>query len=90
MVEVTMSKDEIITIGKDGGIKIMVTDVRQSYVMLGVEAPSGTKIYRNELYKRIQNNIECYESEACFCCDEEDMTNSHGMNSLKSEGQSDE
>lgn len=64
MVEVTMRKDEIITIGKDERIKVMVTDIRQSYVMLGVEAPDETKVYRNEVYKRLQNNAKRYESEA--------------------------
>ena len=42
------------TIIIDGGIKIIVMDIQGEQVRLGIDAPEEVKVYREEIYKRMQ------------------------------------
>ncbi len=53
MLVLTRKSDESIRIGED--IKITVLEIRGNQVRLGIDAPSGVMIYREELYERIRS-----------------------------------
>ena len=38
----------------DGGIKIIVMDIQNGQVRFGIDAPKEVKVYREEIYKRMQ------------------------------------
>ena len=42
------------TIIIDGGIKIIVMDIQGEQVRFGIDAPKEVKVYREEIYKRMQ------------------------------------
>ncbi|MBF0472813.1 MAG: carbon storage regulator CsrA [Nitrospirae bacterium] len=52
MLVLTRKINESIKLGDD--ITITVVEVKGSHVRLGIEAPSGVKIYRKELYDKIK------------------------------------
>ena len=52
MLLLTRSSDESIII--DGGIKITVLEISGSQVKIGIDAPKEVKVYRDEIYKRMQ------------------------------------
>lgn len=47
---------ESIKIGHD--IEVKVLGVKGNQVRIGVEAPKEIKVYRDEIYKRIYNQVE--------------------------------
>ncbi len=53
MLVLTRKSDESIRLGED--IKITVLEIRGNQVKLGIDAPSGVMIYREELYERIRS-----------------------------------
>lgn len=52
MLVLTRKKNEIINIGND--VKIMVVEIRQGKVRLGITAPRELQVYRNEVTKAIE------------------------------------
>ena len=42
------------TIIIDGGVKITVMDIQNGQVRFGIDAPEEVKVYREEIYKRMQ------------------------------------
>ena len=46
------------TIIIDGGIKIIVMDIQNGQVRLGIDAPEEVKVYREEIYERMQAEAE--------------------------------
>ncbi len=52
MLVLTRKSDESIKLGDD--ITITVVEIKGNSVRLGIEAPSGLRIYRKELYDRIK------------------------------------
>lgn len=46
------------TIIIDGGIKIIVMDIQNGQVRFGIDAPKDVKVYREEIYKRMQAETE--------------------------------
>ncbi len=53
MLILTRKKDESIII--DGNIEIIVSDIEDGKVRLGIKAPKDIDIYRKEIYVTIQN-----------------------------------
>ncbi|MFQ5427623.1 MAG: carbon storage regulator CsrA [Thermodesulfobacteriota bacterium] len=53
MLVLTRKKDEAILIDDD--IKVVVVEVREHQVKLGISAPPGRSIHREEVYLKIQN-----------------------------------
>ena len=43
------------TIIIDGGINIIVMDIQNGQVRLGIDAPEEVKIYREDIYERMQS-----------------------------------
>ena len=39
----------------DGGIKTTVADIQSNQVRIGIGAPKDVKVYREEIYKRMQS-----------------------------------
>lgn len=52
MLVLTRKRNESIRIGDD--IVVVVLEVRDDVVKLGIEAPPGQKILRSELYQAVQ------------------------------------
>ncbi len=52
MLVLSRQKDESIIIGDD--IRVMVVDVRGDRVRLGITAPRGVPVHREEVYEAIQ------------------------------------
>ncbi len=48
--------DETIII--DGDVKITVMDIQNGQVRFGIDAPEEVKVYREEIYKRMQAEAE--------------------------------
>ena len=38
----------------DGGIKITIADIQSNQIRIGIDAPKEVKVYREEIYKRMQ------------------------------------
>ncbi|NOX21370.1 MAG: carbon storage regulator CsrA [Nitrospirae bacterium] len=53
MLVLTRRSDEAIRLGDDIIIKII--EIKGGQVRIGIEAPKGVRIYREELYQRILN-----------------------------------
>lgn len=53
MLVLTRKPDEGIIIGDDITIKII--EIKSGAIRIGIDAPSSTKIYRQEVYDRIRN-----------------------------------
>lgn len=53
MLVLTRKSEESIRIGED--IKITILEIKGNQVRLGIDAPSGVRIYREELYERIRS-----------------------------------
>ncbi|MDA8085565.1 MAG: carbon storage regulator CsrA [Nitrospiraceae bacterium] len=51
MLVLTRKSGEAIRIGED--ITVSVVEVREGHVRLGINAPQGIRIYREEVYERI-------------------------------------
>jgi len=63
MLILTRKLGERITIGDD--ISVTLLEIRGSQVRLGIEAPKGIGIYRQEVYERIrQQNLKASEVTA--------------------------
>jgi carbon storage regulator len=63
MLVLTRKKNEGILIGgKDSGIRIVVIEVDKGKVRLGIEAPKGCAIFREELLSEIEgaNKLSAY------------------------------
>ena len=52
MLSLKLIIGEIIII--DGGVKITVMDIQNGQFRFGIDAPKEVKVYREEIYKRIQ------------------------------------
>ncbi|MBI5682834.1 MAG: carbon storage regulator CsrA [Deltaproteobacteria bacterium] len=52
MLVLTRKSGEGIRIGDD--IRIIVVDLKEGSVKLGISAPDGVKIHRDEIYQKIQ------------------------------------
>lgn len=52
MLVLTRKTGESITVGNE--IKITVLEVKGKQVQLGITAPSSIRIYREEIFKRVQ------------------------------------
>lgn len=55
MLILTRRKDENIRIGDE--IKVYVLEIRSGQVKLGIDAPQNIRVYREEIYQRIQDEI---------------------------------
>ena len=53
MLLLTRTIGETIIINDD--IKITVTDIQGNHIKLAIEAPEEVKVYREEIYKRMQS-----------------------------------
>jgi carbon storage regulator len=63
MLILTRKLGERITIGDD--ISVTLLEIKGSQVRLGIEAPKGIGIYRQEIYERIrQQNLRASEVTA--------------------------
>jgi carbon storage regulator len=63
MLILTRKLGERITIGDD--ISVTLLEIKGSQVRLGIEAPKGIGIYRQEVYERIrQQNLKASEVTA--------------------------
>jgi carbon storage regulator len=63
MLILTRKLGERITIGDD--ISVTLLEIKGSQVRLGIEAPKGISIYRQEIYERIrQQNLRASEVTA--------------------------
>lgn len=56
MLLLTRKPNQSIHIGDD--IVVVIIDIKGGQVKLGVEAPKETKVWRNEIYARIQKENE--------------------------------
>lgn len=57
MLILTRKVGERVTIGDD--VVVTVLEVKGSHVKLGIEAPSHTRVHREEIYRRIlEENME--------------------------------
>jgi carbon storage regulator len=52
MLLLTRTIGETIII--DGGIEITVSDIQGNHIKLAIDAPKEVKVYREEIYKRVQ------------------------------------
>ena len=52
MLVLTRRVDEGVVIGDD--IRVVVVEIRDTQVKLGISAPRGRSIHRDEVYRRIQ------------------------------------
>lgn len=52
MLVLTRRSDEAVKLGDD--ITITVVEIKGNQVRLGIEAPAGIRIYRNEIYEKIR------------------------------------
>ena len=52
MLILSRSQNEAINIGDD--IKVVITAVKGGQVRVGIQAPKHVGVYREEIYKRIQ------------------------------------
>ncbi len=53
MLVLTRRSEEAIRIGDD--ILIRIVEIKGGQVRVGIEAPKGVRIYREELYQKIKN-----------------------------------
>ncbi len=53
MLVLTRKSGQGIWVSED--IRIVVVDIRESQVKLGIEAPKETPIYRDEIYEKVKN-----------------------------------
>ena len=56
MLVLSRKKDEKIVIGDQ--ITLMVIDIREDKVRLGIEAPKDVAVHRQEVYEAIQKEME--------------------------------
>jgi len=56
MLILTRRTGETIMIGDQ--VKVTVTDVRGSNVVIGIEAPKSIPVHREEIYERIRKALE--------------------------------
>ena len=54
------------TIVIDGGIKIIVKDIQNGQVRFGIDAPEEVKVYREDIYKRMQAETDSIKDAACL------------------------
>jgi carbon storage regulator len=62
MLVLTRSIGERLIIN-DGEIKLNVLEVKGNQVRLGIEAPRHISVHREEIFKRIQNEVKTPETE---------------------------
>ena len=56
MLVLSRKADESLFIGDD--IKVTVLDIRGGQVRIGITAPDSVKVYSEEVYDRIKNDLE--------------------------------
>lgn len=54
MLVLTRKIDEEIKIGKDITLKILA--ISENQTKIGIEAPKGIQIFRNEIYSKVKDN----------------------------------
>ena len=59
MLILTRKSGEGIKIGED--IRVVILETKGNQVRIGIEAPKGTKVYRDEVYERIKQAGDCKE-----------------------------
>lgn len=52
MLVLTRRRGEVITIGRD--IEVMVLEIREDQVRLGIKAPKAVPVHRKEVYEAIE------------------------------------
>lgn len=62
MLVLARSRDQSIMIGDD--IKITVVEVRGNKVRLGIDAPQGVSVHREEIYRQIKEAARGTEASA--------------------------
>ncbi len=53
MLVLTRKKDESLVIGED--IEIIITEISEDKVKIGIKAPKNIKVFRKELIQEIEN-----------------------------------
>ncbi len=53
MLVLTRKKDESLVIGED--IEIIITDISEDKVKIGIKAPKKVKVFRKELIQAVEN-----------------------------------
>lgn len=62
MLVLTRRSDEAIRIGDE--IVIRIVEIKGSQVRVGIEAPKGVRIYREELYQKIkEENLQSINTD---------------------------
>lgn len=56
MLVLSRKKNEVIRIGHD--ISVRIVDIRGDKIRLGIEAPAGVPVHRQEVYDEIQGEAE--------------------------------
>jgi carbon storage regulator len=56
MLVLSRKKNEEIVIGSDGGIRIVIVDIRGDKVRLGIECDKSVPVHRREVFDAIQRN----------------------------------
>ena len=62
MLVLSRQRDETIVIGEN--IRITIVDVRGDKVRIGIDAPRDITVHREEIYQRIQNQMEGSDSSS--------------------------
>jgi carbon storage regulator len=82
MLILTRKLGERITIGDD--ISVTLLEIKGSQVRLGIEAPKGIGIYRQEIYERIrQQNLRASEVTASDLSEADSLLRSSGGEGTK-------
>lgn len=68
MLVLSRKKNESIYIGDD--IKIVVVEIRGDKVRLGIDAPQGVPVHRQEVYEAIRRSVARHNVEAGFPADQ--------------------
>jgi carbon storage regulator len=56
MLVLTRKQNEVINIGQD--IEIVIFDIKDDHVKIGIKAPKDVTIFRQEVYRAIQKENE--------------------------------
>ena len=62
MLVLSRKKNEVIRIGDD--ISVMVIEVRQDKVRLGIDAPAHVSVHRQEIWVAIQEELKASEPQS--------------------------
>ncbi len=64
MLVLSRKCDQKIVIGDDGGIKITIVDIGNGRVRIGIEAPRGLPVHREEVWEEIQRRAKFQKESA--------------------------